>query len=142
MRGALIWRLGRGRRGRRSGRGGGGGRQSVDDERARGGQCLCPAGEPAGAAAAFLTEGFQQVAFRCLTASPASFPPLIREVSLPASLPATAVPGFFRVVLPPGVPPGDYLVFLALTAPEAFADGVADAGDVIAVATAGFTVRP
>ena len=59
-----------------------------------------------------------------------------------ASLPATAVPGFFRVGLPPGMPPGDYLVFLALTAPEAFADGVADPGGVIAVATAALTVRP
>jgi hypothetical protein len=88
------------------------------------------------------TETFQQVALRCLTASPATFPPLIREVPLPASLPATAVPGFFSVVLPPGIPPGDYVAFVALTAPEAFADGGADPGDVIAVAVVQFTVRP
>ncbi len=52
------------------------------------------------------------------------------------------MPDFFASALPPDVPAGEYTIFLVLAAAGALEDGRVDPGDILAAATAGFTVPP
>jgi hypothetical protein len=87
-------------------------------------------GCPAGDAAVFATAGFAGSVVRCTAnASPQSFPKLASGV-IPAALPATALPTFFSLPWPGGVPPGNYTFAVFTTAPNALADGVIGPTDV------------
>jgi hypothetical protein len=97
-------------------------------------------GCPAGDAIAFVTQGSAVVT--CLTATPKTFAPLFRGVSLPFSLPETTIPNFRSVVWPSDLPTGAYTIFLTLTPPDAFADGRADPTDLLATASQGLTFAP
>jgi hypothetical protein len=90
---------------------------------------------------AFIADAFTHVVLSCLSASPAAFPALFHEVSVPGGLPPITFPTFFSTVLP-ALPPGPYVVFVAAAPPEAFVDGTIDPADLLAVAGAGFTVVP
>lgn len=98
-------------------------------------------GCPGGDAVAFFTDGFTRVVFACLGA-PETFVSLLRPLVLPAPLPPTSVPGFFSLTWPPGVPAGDYIFFVAIVGPRAFADGVIGPGEVVAVGFATLTALP
>jgi len=43
----------------------------------------------------FLAEGFRKTPLTCLSAPPQSFEALLRNVTLPAALPATVIPNLF-----------------------------------------------
>ena len=77
---------------------------------------------------------------KCLSDPPQSFPPLLQDAFLPGPLPVTTVTNFLSAPLPAGLPLGTYTMALALTPPNAFADGIVDAADLLAVAAATFTV--
>jgi hypothetical protein len=96
-------------------------------------------GCPGGDAVAFIT--FAQVVLTCLSAPPAGFPALLREVSVPGAMPLITFPTSFSVVLP-ALPTGTYVVFIAATSPEALLDGTIDPGDLVAIASAAFGFVP
>jgi hypothetical protein len=98
-------------------------------------------GCPTGDAAVFLEAGFAGGQVHCLSGPPASFPAIAGSVRVDVIPTPITVVDFWSVVIPPGVPPGPYTVFLALTPPGAMDDGVS-VGDVLTVATATFTVLP
>jgi hypothetical protein len=99
-------------------------------------------GCPAGDAVAFVADGFTRIVLTCLSAPPASFPPLFHQILVPADLPPTAVPGFFSQPVPPGLPVGPYRLFVAAASPGAFLDETVDPGDVSTLATAEFAIVP
>jgi hypothetical protein len=99
-------------------------------------------GCPGGDALAFFAGSLAQVAVTCASASPASFPPLFRGVSIPALLPTTPVPGFLSAVWPPGGAPGAYTLFMLMTPPDALSDGVIGLGELMAIGTAVLTALP
>ena len=87
-------------------------------------------GCPAGDAVAFATEGFASIVVRCSgTASPQSFPPFVRGLTIPASPTPTALPGL-TFPWPAGLAPGTYTFALVATPPNAFADGVIGPTDI------------
>jgi photosystem II stability/assembly factor-like uncharacterized protein len=99
-------------------------------------------GCPAGDAVAFVADAFTRIEIRCLSSSPQGFPALFPGLTLERHLPATTLPDFFTSSIPVGLPAGAYTVFFAITPANAFADGVLDPTDLIAFATATFTVAP
>jgi hypothetical protein len=103
-----------------------------------GGSFGCPALDPV----AFVADNFARVVPACLSAAPATFPPLIGAVSIPGGLPATVVPGFWRPAIPADAPPGTYTVFLVATLPGAFAGGAIGPGDILALGLGSFTLVP
>lgn len=99
-------------------------------------------GCPGGDAVAFMADGFSRVVVACASSPPQGFPPLFRAAPLPGGMSTTAVPDFWSMVWQAGLPPGTYTVFAAMTSPGALADGRADAGDVLAVATKPVVATP
>ena len=104
---------------------------------ARGSALGCPGGETP---LAFVTAG--GVVLRCLSASPATFPPRGEHATVPAGLPATTISNFFIAVIPGEAPPDNYTLFLVLTPAGALADGLVDPGDIAASATTRFSIVP
>jgi hypothetical protein len=91
-------------------------------------------GCPAGDAVAFATEAFASVVVRCAnTASPATFPPFARGVTIPVSPTPAALSGL-TFPWPAGLTPGTYTFAVFATAPNAFTDGVRGPGDIGAFA--------
>lgn len=72
---------------------------------------------------------------------PASLRSIVSSVTLSAGL-GVVVPEFFRYTWQGNEPLGTYQLFFAATRPGAFADGRIDGGDVLAVQTAPFSLRP
>jgi hypothetical protein len=99
----------------------------------------CPAGD---LVLAFFRPGFSGVDLVCSSAPPDQFPLAFENVTFPGAFPATTVPGLVALPLPPGMPPGSYVVFIAVIAAGALEDGRLDPGDLLAVGTATFTVLP
>ncbi len=98
----------------------------------------CPSADPV----AFVADGFTRVVVTCLSASPETFPPMFRSVSIPAELPATLIPDFWGFEWTPSLAAGAYTFFLVLTPPDALADGRVDATDLIATAFYTLTLGP
>lgn len=96
-------------------------------------------GCPGGDAALFLTG--TAVELRCLSARPATFPPLAAGVTVPGTLPPTTVENFLTSVIPGEAPAGTYTVFLALIPAGAFASDPIDPSRVL-VAAAAFSIQP
>jgi len=99
----------------------------------------CPAGD---LVLAFFRPGFSGADVVCSSAPPDQFPLAFETVTFPGAFPATTVPGLVALPLPPGVPPGSYVVFIAVLAAGALEDGRLDPGDLLAVGTAAFAVLP
>jgi hypothetical protein len=78
----------------------------------------------------------------CLSAPPSGFPPLVRGATIPAGLPRTTVPSFLASVIPVGAPPGNYVLFLALTRPNALGNAQLDSGELLAFTSRGFAIVP
>ena len=96
-------------------------------------------GCPEGDAIAFLADGF---VLTCLSASPQTFAPFARSVAIPAALPETTAPSVVSFVWPATAPAGQYLWFVAVTTPGAFAHGPVDTSGILAVATGSVTFAP
>jgi hypothetical protein len=89
-------------------------------------------GCPSGAAVVFAAGATDNLEVRCpATDSPQAYPKLAGGVTIPASLPATAVPGFLDLAWPPGLPEGTYTFAVFTTAPGAFGDGIVGLADVV-----------
>ena len=99
----------------------------------------CPAGD---LVLAFFRPGFSGADVVCSSAPPDQFPLAFETVTFPGAFPATTVPGLVALPLPPGMPPGSYVVFIAVLAAGALEDGRLDPGDLLAVGTAAFAVLP
>ena len=87
-------------------------------------------------AALFVVDGYTGVSVACLSSAPSSFGRLYANAA-PGSLARS-----LSFVWPPGMPAGRYVFFLALTWPEALADGVLDGRDVLAVVAPEVTFQP
>jgi hypothetical protein len=99
-------------------------------------------GCPGGDAVVFLTDGFTGISLTCLlTAGTQSFVPLIRNITIPAGLPQVAVPDFWTLPWPDGLPEGTYTLVMFTTPPDAFADGF-HPEDFTAVASDSFDALP
>lgn len=72
-------------------------------------------GCPGGDAIVFLADGFTRLVLTCLSSDPQTFAPLVRNMALPAGLPGTLLPNFFRFTWTPDLPAGGYIVFVAFT---------------------------
>ena len=90
---------------------------------------------------AFLVQGSPTFTIRCRSWSPATYPAYAKNVTVPAGLPPTQLPGLFNVAWPTA-PAGTYTVFLALTVPGSAADGRTDPGDIVVQATQTITLSP
>jgi hypothetical protein len=90
-------------------------------------------------APAFVTES-GSVALTCLSAPPTTFPRFARGVVLPGSLGSVTVP-LLSFTWPPGLVPGTYVFFLALTPVDAFSDGTQPT-DILALGTAAVVQPP
>ncbi len=95
---------------------------------------------PDGATVAFLTSLAPSLALLPLSADPATFPPLARDVAVATG--DTALFPLFAYTFTGGEPAGEYLVFVALVAPGSLADGSLDPGDLLLFASQPFTVGP
>jgi hypothetical protein len=93
-------------------------------------------------AIAFVADGGSQIVTTCRSAPPQTFPPFMANASLPASMPEITLAPFWQFVLPPGLPPGAYTMFMVITPPGAFVDGRVDAADLLAVTTSTFIYAP
>jgi hypothetical protein len=93
-------------------------------------------GCPGGDAIAFFTPGLGGAEIRCGSDPPSGFPRFATGVVVPADLPLIVVHGLVAAVVPPGVPPGAYLFFLAFLVPNALLDDVLDGGDILAADSA------
>jgi hypothetical protein len=89
-------------------------------------------GCPGSLALAFVTNGGSAFALRCQSASVATFPPFVANVTIPAAI-DVAVHDLVAFTWPAGAPPGTYTLAIVATAPSAFADGVLDPGDILAL---------
>jgi hypothetical protein len=98
-------------------------------------------GCPGGDAAVFFGPGFG-VVVRCVSSGVQTFPALFRNVTIPGPLAPTTITGIFSAEIPAGAPAGTYTVFMLLTPTNGFADGRADAADIVALDTIDFTIAP
>jgi hypothetical protein len=99
-------------------------------------------GCPGGDAVVFVTNGFSGLSVACLfTAAPQSFGPLFRNVVIPAGLPEIAIPDFWTLMWPEGLPEGTYTLVVFTTPPDAFADGL-QSGDFTAFGSDSFDALP
>jgi len=97
----------------------------------------------AGDAVVFLTNALASSTVLCAaTASPQAFPPLFPNVSIPVAFPLLTIPGFLSVVLPAGIPAGNYTFAIFTTPLGAFADGNVGPTDISAVASDQLQVLP
>lgn len=97
----------------------------------------------AGDAVVFLTNALSSSTVLCAaTASPQTFPPLFPSVSIPVAFPLLTIPGFLSVVLPAGIPAGNYTFAIFTTPLGAFADGNVGPTDISAVASDQLQVLP
>lgn len=96
-------------------------------------------GCPGGDALLFLVDGAYIAT--CASAPPETFPATAPGVLLSA-LPPTAVPNFWSVAWASGNPPGTYTFVIVLTPAGAFADGVVDAGDFLAIGADSLSASP
>jgi hypothetical protein len=87
---------------------------------------------------AFVADGGSTFALRCQSASVATFPPYLANVTIPASLNVTVhdVLGF---TWPAGAPLGIYTLAIVATPPGAFQDGMLDPADILAIGTDSLT---
>jgi hypothetical protein len=92
-----------------------------------------------GGAVVFFADNFTRVVVVCDSASPAAFPPLFRNVTIPGNLPTTTLTDFFSSQWTADLPPGTWTFALVLTSPGAFAAGVRTP---LAVATVAVTFAP
>lgn len=91
----------------------------------------------------FLTNALSSSTVLCAaTASPQTFPPLFPSVSIPVAFPLLTIPGFLSVVLPAGIPAGNYTFAIFTTPLGAFADGNVGPTDISAVASDQLQVLP
>jgi hypothetical protein len=92
-------------------------------------------GCPAGDGVAFFAVGFAVVQLACVSDPPQTFQALAQNVVVAGPMAPTTLVNVLTVALPPGTPPGVYTVFMVLTTPGAFADGVVGGGELLAIAT-------
>jgi CSLREA domain-containing protein len=97
-------------------------------------------GCPGGDALAFLRAGLVVVEIHCLSDPVSRFPRVAEQVRVPAGLPPILADDFLAALVPPGVPPGTYTVFLVFTIPNAFVDDEVGPAELVRVAIATFTI--
>jgi hypothetical protein len=89
-------------------------------------------GCPGSLALVFVTNGGSAFALRCQSASVATFPPFVANVTIPAAIDVT-VHDLAAFTWPAGAPSGSYTLAIVATPPDAFADGVLGPGDILAL---------
>jgi hypothetical protein len=89
-------------------------------------------GCPGSVALVFVTNGGSAFALRCQSASVATFPPFVANVTIPAAVDVT-VHDLAAFTWPAGAPPGTYTIAIVATPPSAFADGVLGPSDILAL---------
>ncbi len=100
-------------------------------------------GCPAGDALVFFGDGLASVKTVCWsTASPQTYVPLFRNVTLAGGLPSFQVPNLLTLTWPPGSVGGVYTFLIFSTPPDAFADGERGPADITAIAEDSFTAAP
>jgi hypothetical protein len=99
-------------------------------------------GCPLGDALLLAADGLTRAVVTCASAALAGQPALSRGVPVPGALPLTPVLGPVNFEWPGTAPGGTYLLFIILTIPNAFADGIVNPGDVVAIAVAELTFAP
>lgn len=91
-------------------------------------------GCPGSLALAFVANGGSAFALRCGSASVATFPPYMANVTVPSGIDFT-VDDVLALTWPAGAPSGTYTLAILATTPGAFADGALDLGDILTLST-------
>lgn len=97
----------------------------------------CPAGD-----ALLFFSGAAAPTVVCGSTPPPVLPAIATGVAIPPALGPVAIPGVLQVAWPPGLPAGTYAFALALLRAGAFADGIIDPGEVVAIGIDSLTYRP
>ncbi len=99
-------------------------------------------GCPLGDAVLFFSNGMTSASVACASDPIQSFPRTFEGVAVPTGLPSSTLKNFLSLVLPQGVPAGEYQIFMVLTQANALLDGTVDPGDVVGVAAATMSFSP
>jgi subtilisin family serine protease len=98
-------------------------------------------GCPAGDALLFFTGAVAPTVI-CASTPPPMLPAIAAGVTIPSALAPVSIPAVLEVTWPPGLLAGSYTFALALLKTGAFADGIIDPGEVVAIGMDTLTYMP